>query len=168
VSITAPQGGTVFAETVNIMVEVIAEDSDGSIVKVIFSVDDAMLREDLEAPYEFVWQAIGEGDHLIQVVAWDDSNITATASVSIKVGHTIRTNGGGGPYIPTLQDLLTKLVGLEIQMDFQITSKVLHDEPGKKYYFDASNDSFIDTIYLIDNDERHGDTSQPLLIKIVD
>ncbi len=68
----------------------------------------------------------------------------------------------------TQNEIFTKLIGTEVQMDSKATAKVLQSTPGTMFYVDSDNDGKIDVIYLIDNDKRHGDSRQPLLVKIVD
>ncbi len=71
-------------------------------------------------------------------------------------------------YAQTNNEIFKKMVGAEIIMDTVITAKVLLDEPGKKFTVDTDGDGHIDTIYMIDNDDRHNDKRSPLLVKIVD
>ena len=71
---------------------------------------------------------------------------------------------------PTLeqQQQLARLIGPEIQIEPEIRLQVLQDEPGQIHVVDSNDDGLIDVIYLIDDDERHGEIRQPLLVKIVD
>ena len=49
-----------------------------------------------------------------------------------------------------------------------MTVAYILSQPDKKVYLDTDNDQKTDTIYMIDTSARHGDTRQPLLVKIVD
>ena len=65
-------------------------------------------------------------------------------------------------------DIFTRMIGPEAVMDEQATAAVLAGEPGTIHRFDTDGDGLVDTIYMIDNDDRHTDIRQPLLVKIVD
>jgi len=68
----------------------------------------------------------------------------------------------------TNNEIFARMVGHEVLMDSTITAQVLHDEPGKKFAVDSDHDGKIDTIYMIDTDDRHREKRNPLLVKIVD
>ncbi len=61
-----------------------ATDSDGSVSKVEFYVDNQLLSTDTSLPYEASWTAAA-GNHTLKAVAFDNQNKTAEASQSVNV-----------------------------------------------------------------------------------
>ena len=74
----------------NTPIVVNADDSDGSIEKVEFYVDDELLETVKEAPYEYTLKKIGLfrsilfRKHIIKVIAYDDQGLTATDEIEIR------------------------------------------------------------------------------------
>ena len=64
-----------FGETITISAD--AADSDGSIRRVEFYADDALLVYDVVAPYSFDWTNASAGPHEIYAIAYDDNGIFA-------------------------------------------------------------------------------------------
>ncbi len=74
-----------------------------------------------------------------------------------------------GPlFSQTNNEIFEKMIGPQARMDPGITAEVLKSQPGTKFRYDADGDGRIDTIYFIDNDDRHTPARQPMLVKIVD
>ena len=90
--------------------------------------------------------------------------IIAALSLMFSSGVTCAQTGSE----PTNNEIFIKMVGPEVIMDSNITAKVLQSKPKIKFTIDSDNDGRIDTIYIIDNDERHLERFTPLLVKIVD
>jgi hypothetical protein len=68
----------------------------------------------------------------------------------------------------TNNEIFEKMIGPKARMDPAITAEVLRSKPGTKFRYDTDGDGRTDTIYLIDNDERHSPARQPMLVKVVD
>jgi hypothetical protein len=68
----------------------------------------------------------------------------------------------------TQNQIFAQLAGQSAIMDAAITVTYLSTQPEKTVYLDTNHDHKIDTIYTIDTDKRHGNSRQPLLVKIVD
>lgn len=68
----------------------------------------------------------------------------------------------------TQNEYFYKLIGPEVEFDTTITEEYLLEQPQHQILLDTNNDLIKDTIYMIDTDARHGDTRQPLLVKVVD
>jgi len=65
-------------------------------------------------------------------------------------------------------DIFERLVGPAAKMDPAVVEMVLKSLPGMKFRLDTDGDGRADTIYFIDNHERHSADRQPLLVKVVD
>lgn len=92
-TLTAPSAGQVFEVGASILLTADASDSDGSITKVAFYVDGALLGEVTQLPYEFVWVNATEGMHTLHVVATDNGALTVnSAAVGIDVTRSAGNN----------------------------------------------------------------------------
>ena len=83
VTITNPLPGEIFIEGDQIVVDVVANDSDGTIEEIEFFLDSTSLGIDSIAPYSFVIEDIGVGSFIISAIAKDNLGKTTTASVNI-------------------------------------------------------------------------------------
>jgi hypothetical protein len=73
------------------------------------------------------------------------------------------------PLLPqTNNEVFEKMIGPAARMDPAITAEVLKSKPGTRFRYDTDKDGKIDTIYFIDNDDRHSADRQPMLVKVVD
>ena len=92
-SITSPQEGDSFTENAQVIVNVVAEDSDGSISVVYLYIDNVGYQELTSFPYNFTIAGgyFSEGSHTLKAVAKDNGGARAEASVTI----TISGPGGG-------------------------------------------------------------------------
>lgn len=89
VSITAPAGGSQYNEGDTVSLTADASDSDGSVSKVAFYVNNLLIGEDSSAPYALDWSAT-HGSHQLKATAYDnDSASTQSASVSISVSGNV-------------------------------------------------------------------------------
>ena len=68
----------------------------------------------------------------------------------------------------TNNEIFERMIGPAVRMDPKIAAQVLASKPGTKFRYDTDGDGKIDTIYFIDNDDRHSPDRQPLLVKVVD
>ncbi|MCE5249456.1 DUF4861 domain-containing protein [bacterium] len=68
----------------------------------------------------------------------------------------------------TNNDLFVRMVGRKVLMDEAISARVLRAGPGSRVTVDSDGDGKIDTLYMIDTDDRHKNARAPLLVKVVD
>jgi hypothetical protein len=68
----------------------------------------------------------------------------------------------------TNNEIFERMIGPAARLDAAIVAQVLKSKPGTKFRLDADRDGRIDTIYFIDNDDRHSAERQPLVVKVVD
>jgi len=80
VGITQPQTGTTFTRPVTITIQAVAEDPDGSVVKVDFYANGTLVGEDAAAPYTMVWFDVPVGTYQITAAAWDNSGAVGYAA----------------------------------------------------------------------------------------
>ena len=92
-SITSPHEGDSFTENSQVIVNVVAEDSDGTISVVYLYIDNVGYQELTSFPYNFTIPGgyFTEGTHTLKAVAKDNGGAKAEASVTI----TISGPGGG-------------------------------------------------------------------------
>ena len=92
-SITSPQEGDSFTENAQVIVSVVAEDTDGSISVVYLYIDNVGYQELTSFPYNFTIAGgyFSEGTHTLKAVAKDNGGARAEASVNI-----IISGPGGG------------------------------------------------------------------------
>ncbi|NTS77825.1 chitinase [Catenovulum sp. SM1970] len=94
VTLTSPNRGEEIQEGFLTFLEADASDADGTVEKVDFYVDDALIETDFDAPYSVTWSAV-LGDHAIQARATDDKG-AVTLSTEITVSVINGTGGGSG------------------------------------------------------------------------
>ncbi len=75
---------------------------------------------------------------------------------------------GMNAYAQTHEEIFIRFIGPEAALDEEIRATVLADRHGKRHFFDTNDDGAVETMYFIDTDERHGDSRQPLLVKVID
>jgi hypothetical protein len=80
VSITNPVNGASFAAPANILVEVIADDPDGTINKVEFFEGINKLGEDASSPYSLMWSNVPAGAYNLTARATDNRAAVSTSS----------------------------------------------------------------------------------------
>jgi N-acetylneuraminic acid mutarotase len=94
VTLTQPVGGTLYNAPASITFNANAADSDGSISKVDFYANSALVGTDTSAPYSFTWTNVTRvGDYQLQSVATDNLGASAgSASVTVHVnsGTTVQ------------------------------------------------------------------------------
>src|SRR3989344_5613366 len=86
VNITNPADGSTVSGTVNVAAD--ATD-DGGITKVEFYIDGFLRITDVSAPYTFSWNTTndGNGSQVVQAIAYDIINNTATDSITVTVAN---------------------------------------------------------------------------------
>ncbi|GAA0260397.1 glycoside hydrolase family 48 protein [Saccharothrix mutabilis subsp. mutabilis] len=93
VSLTSPTSGQSFQSGQAIALAANASDSDGTIAKVDFLADGAVVATDTSAPYTGSWAGAAVGEHSIVARATDDKGgVTASTAVGVRVlaGQTIQ------------------------------------------------------------------------------
>lgn len=93
VSIVSPRSGGTIPRG-DVMIEVDADDPDGSVARVEFYDDYDLLGEDTTAPFEFLWQGVFDGCYRIRARVIDDEGGTNEVVSDITVG----SGCGQGPY----------------------------------------------------------------------
>jgi Bacterial Ig domain/PA14 domain/Secretion system C-terminal sorting domain len=83
-SITAPVNNYAVISGTNVAVAANAADSDGSVAKVEFYLDDIKLSEDAVAPYTWAWNTVPQGVYLLTARVLDNQG-AVTVSNSVKV-----------------------------------------------------------------------------------
>ena len=79
VSLTAPANDALIPTPASITLTAQAADAGGSVAKVAFYNGNALLGEDLSAPYSFTWADAPEGVYTLTARATDDGGATATS-----------------------------------------------------------------------------------------
>ncbi len=103
VSIIGPTNNAVFTEGSNIILSASASD-DGSVAKVEFFKNGALLGEDTTAPFNYTWNNLTAGSYALTARATDDLGVaTTSAAVNITVVNSpnarldpMNQTGGGG------------------------------------------------------------------------
>jgi hypothetical protein len=90
VSIMSPTSGAMFTAGDDITIETNAADSDGTVAKVEFYADGVKLGEVTTGPFNFTWNNVPAGNHLLAAVATDDEGAqTESAPVAISDGTPV-------------------------------------------------------------------------------
>ena len=105
VSITSPVGGSSFAAGSTVVVNATAGDGDGSVSKVDFYVDGALVGTDATSSYSASLVGLAAGAYVLTAVATDDLGAGTTSA-----GVTITVVAGGGGTV-TLQEGLNGYAG---------------------------------------------------------
>jgi hypothetical protein len=87
VAMTAPANGASFTAPATITLTATASDTDGSITKVEFLQNGAVLGVTNIAPYGMIWSSVGMGSYTLSARATDNATgVTTSAPVTITVG----------------------------------------------------------------------------------
>jgi len=85
VTLTSPSASDSFKQGDSVTISADASDSDGSVARVEFYVDGALVGSDTSAPYQHLWSA-EQGEHTLSVKAIDDKELASTlASITLQV-----------------------------------------------------------------------------------
>lgn len=85
-----PVNGSWFLPTDTFAVDAYASDSDGSVAKVVFYLDNQVIATDTAAPYHATVSGLTAGAHTLGLVAWDNQGRTAQAGdVTINVRNSV-------------------------------------------------------------------------------
>ncbi|MEN3039129.1 MAG: glycoside hydrolase family 44 protein [Candidatus Kryptonium sp.] len=127
VSIVSPANGSVVSGIVNIRVN--ATDDKG-ISKVLFYINDICVSTDTTSPYSYSWNTASylDGIYSIKVVAYDTSNQTNQAQISVSVRNQIQQDNP--PQITILSPLANSTVSSTVTISVLVSddtgiSKVL-------------------------------------------
>lgn len=86
VTLVLPVDGSVFTAPAEILLEAVAGDADGRVVRVDFFEGDRMIGTATEEPYVLTWGPVVEGAYTLAAVATDDSGFqTISPPISIRV-----------------------------------------------------------------------------------
>ncbi|GGP86720.1 glycoside hydrolase family 48 protein [Saccharothrix coeruleofusca] len=86
VSLTSPSAGSSYLTGAPIPLAATAADTDGTVTKVEFLSDGAVIATDTTAPFEGLWNSAALGDHSITARATDDKGgVSTSAPVGVKV-----------------------------------------------------------------------------------
>ena len=96
VRITEPATGATFTAPASIAIAADASDSDGSVVRVEFLSNGAVIATDTAAPWSFTWNGVPAGSYAIAARAIDNLS-AATTSASVNV--TVSESGGAGEVV---------------------------------------------------------------------
>ena len=80
IAITNPPSGTIVVAPTNVLIEARAADADGTVTKVSFFADAALLGSGTNAPFAFTWTNPPVGAHTLLAVALDDSGLSTTSA----------------------------------------------------------------------------------------
>ncbi|OHX63939.1 Ig-like domain-containing protein [Flammeovirga pacifica] len=91
-----------------------AEDKDGSIAKVDFYVNDALLSTVTEAPYTFSFTGDTEGEYTVKAMATDNDELTNSAQVVVNVVDSSVENALPTVSLATTDDATTYVLGATV------------------------------------------------------
>ena len=80
ISLTNPVSGTVLTAPTNVLLEVLAADTDGAVTNVSFYAGTSKLGETTNAPFAFTWTNPPVGNFSLTAVATDDSALSTTSA----------------------------------------------------------------------------------------
>jgi hypothetical protein len=78
--ISFPSADSLFPEQSNLDLEVLANDPDGTVVKVAYYVNGIKIGESNEAPFSFLWENVSRGTYTIHCIATDNTGETMQSS----------------------------------------------------------------------------------------
>ena len=87
VTLTAPATDSLFTSPVALDLTALARDPDGTVIRVDFFANGALLGSDASDPYSFRWNGLPEGTHHLTAVASDDageSSTSQTATITVR------------------------------------------------------------------------------------
>jgi len=117
VALTQPANGARFVDVPAITFAATASDSDGSIDRVEFLVDGAIVGQSINAPYAAQWSSPSYGTHVLAARAVDNGGATATASATIAVENT-GAPGFRAEYFDNMDFTAPKFIRTDAAIDF--------------------------------------------------
>ena len=94
VSITNPPSGTSLEYPASVVIDATADPRSGTVARVEFFADGALLGADSTSPYSYAWTEIPLGVYRLTARAVRDDGIAATASVEIEITSAAAGNDG--------------------------------------------------------------------------
>ncbi len=85
VRLDRPAVGVSFTAPAEVVLEAVAEDVDGSVVRVEFYRGSELLATDTSAPYRYTWSSVGAGSYTVRARAVDNAGAAAEASAAFTV-----------------------------------------------------------------------------------
>jgi chitinase len=88
VAVTTPIDGATFAKKASVSTTATAADADGTVARVEFLRNGAVVGQDTTSPYSWVWKSATPGTHTLTASATDNAGAAATsAPVPITVSN---------------------------------------------------------------------------------
>ncbi|MCP4148650.1 MAG: BACON domain-containing protein, partial [bacterium] len=89
VSIVDPAEGEVVEDAVIVKAEATASNADLEVTHVDFYIDGALVKQDLDSPYQYRWETgeTSDGNHTIKTIAYFTTGLTAEAQVTAYVAN---------------------------------------------------------------------------------
>ncbi len=82
----SPEPYTVLKKGDSTLLSVNAQDTDGTIDRVAFTLNGIVVEEDFDAPYEYVWTAVDSGTYEWKAFAYDDKEgVDSTSTLTLEV-----------------------------------------------------------------------------------
>ncbi len=126
VSLTSPTSGQTFAAGAAVPLAANASDPDGTINRVEFLVDGALVNTDTSSPYSFSATGIAAGNHTAAAHAADNGN-PAASTTSAAVPFTV--GGGGTPAIVATPAPVSLVEGGSVSVNLRLSSAPAGDVP---------------------------------------
>jgi len=144
VSITGPADGVTYKAPINITIEAVASDDDGSIQNVTFYANGAPIGVDTTSPYNVAWNAVGPGNYTVTAVATDDRfanttsapiHITVLANTPPTVAVTSPTEGATftSPAVVTIEATASDPDGYIVQVAFYADGTLIGTDTTSPY-----------------------------------
>jgi hypothetical protein len=96
ISLKSPNEGDVFGLDKTIEIAANAFNSEGAISKVVFTINDLVINEDVSAPYSTNWETTEEGTYRIKAIAYDENDNTKSSSertISVRIKDPLDLSG---------------------------------------------------------------------------
>ncbi|MFN0120336.1 MAG: Ig-like domain-containing protein, partial [Blastocatellia bacterium] len=138
VTLTAPQNGAAFSAPASVTLAAQAADTDGTVARVEFYLDNALVNTDVSAPWEFTATSVGAGPHQAYARAVDNTGAATNSAVSNFTGSSLPPNpmkaaitspGNGasypGPTSVTLAATADETAGPVTRMEFYVNDTLV-------------------------------------------
>jgi hypothetical protein len=99
VALTSPNSGQYFFSPATIRIAATASDADGTVAKVQFFANGALIGTATNAPYSVIWDGVAAGTYTVSAVATDDRGATKTSAsiiVNVQAAPTLTFDGALG------------------------------------------------------------------------
>lgn len=92
VTLTSPTSGSSFTAPASMTISASASDADGTVAKVDFYANGALLGSDATSPFSFAWSGVSAGNYSLTAIATD--NLGAASTVSGAIPIVVNSVGG--------------------------------------------------------------------------